>query len=177
MAYRLRLPEASKIHNVFHVSLLRAFVKDDPQVPLPSKFVGNRPIAYPVAILDSQVLWHNGAAVEHMLVRWSDGSESPSWELFADLRKRFPTLSLEDKEISKEGGVVRDGPAKPTNDTNITDTTETPASTEEEEERSAATDEEEMPEAEVPEEETTTRKLRPRENIKPPNFYKNYVAK
>lgn len=103
MAYRLRLPEASKIHNVFHVSLLRAFVKDDPQVPLLSKFVGNRSIAYPVAILDSQVLWHNGAAVEHMLVRWSDGSESPSWEPFADLRKRFPTLSLEDKEISKEG--------------------------------------------------------------------------
>lgn len=110
MAYKFCLPDGSHIHNVFHVSLLRAFVKDDPQVPLPSKFIESQPIVTPVAILDSQILWHNGAAVEHVLVRWSDGSESPSWEPLEEMQKRFPVLSLEDKEISKEGRVITNRP-------------------------------------------------------------------
>ena len=106
VAYKLRLPAGSRIHDVFHVSLLRAFVKGDEVEPLPSNFKGNRPIVHPVAILDSQVMWHEGAAVEHVLVRWSDGSDSPSWEPLEVLRRRFPTLHLEDKAVAKERGVV-----------------------------------------------------------------------
>lgn len=53
VACQLRLLEGSRIHNVFHVSLLRAFIKGDSVdvvVSLPTEFFGNRPVVYPVRV-------------------------------------------------------------------------------------------------------------------------------
>ncbi|XP_042032533.1 uncharacterized protein LOC121779292 [Salvia splendens] len=177
VAYKLRLPEGSRIHDVFHVSLLRAFVKDDPVVPLPETFVGNRPVAHPVAILDSKTLWHKGDAVEHVLVRWSDGTESPSWEPFEELVKRYPTLSLEDKEVSKAGGVVT-----ASTESQVTASTiggdmvampPPPSSAATEGEVEAAP----VGELEKSTEEDTRRKLRPRKDIKQPERYRTPAAR
>ena len=107
MAYRLRLPEGSRIHNVFHVSLLRPFVEGGVEkgAGLPSDFCGDRPLVYPVRVLDRRTLWHDREPKEHVLVRWSDGSDSPSWEPLEVVRRRFPNVLLEDKEVAMEGGV------------------------------------------------------------------------
>ncbi|XP_042065712.1 uncharacterized protein LOC121809252 [Salvia splendens] len=173
VAYRLRLPEGSRIHDVFHVSLLRAFVKDDPIVPLPEQFVGNRPVVHPVAILDSKILWHKGAAVEHVLVRWLDGSDSPSWEPLADLMKRFPTLFLEDKEVSKDGGVVTNSTqSRVTEETTIEGKAASPPM------QSSSTSEsvQELENQSVEDSQVdTVKKLRPTKDIKQPERYHDFV--
>ncbi|XP_042065700.1 uncharacterized protein LOC121809231 [Salvia splendens] len=181
VAYKLRLPEGSRIHDVFHVSLLRAFVKDDPIVPLPDDFVGNRPVAHPVEILDSRILWHRGAAVDHVLVRWSDGSDSPSWEPLEEMKKRYPTISLEDKEVSKEGGVVTsstelqetEGAA---ND-NMAEILPSPCSSTPKSMEIPSTSLEPQNPSEEVSKEAPERKLRPRQGIKQPERYKDFVSK
>lgn len=166
VAYRLRLPEGSRIHDVFHVSLLREYVAGDedsiPRVDLPLDFVGARPVVQPAAIVDSQVLWHEGKPVEHVLVRWTDGTESPSWEPAEIIRRRFPNLPLEVKEVVNEGGVDKSR-----------DITQT-RTREEEEEQPA---EEELMVPHRTEEFAAARKLRPRDRIKPPQKFANYVSK
>ncbi|XP_042016106.1 uncharacterized protein LOC121764096 [Salvia splendens] len=159
VAYRLRLLEGSHIHDVFHVSQLREFVAGEgsmSHVPLPSDFIGDRPIVQPVAFVESQVMWHNGKAVEHVLVRWSDGSESPSLEPLEEIRKRFPNLHLEVKDDVKMVGVDTDSHAaeEPAVAKEPRAVTETPSQQQRETEDVAA-----------------TRTLRSRDRIKPPRKY------
>lgn len=108
VAYRLRLPEGSRIHNVFHVSLLREFIADskDEHVPLPPEFCGGRPITQPSAIMDSRAVWHDGKAVDEVLVSWSDASPL-SWEPAERVRQQFPALHLEDKVSFIRGELIR----------------------------------------------------------------------
>lgn len=108
VGYHLRLPEGSRIHNVFHVSLLHEFIADGElqHVPLPSEFCGDRPIAQPVEILESRTMWHDGKAVDHVLIRWTDGS-NPSWEPLHRIRKHFPDLHLAGMVDSNRGELIR----------------------------------------------------------------------
>lgn len=74
VAYRLQLPEASKIHPVFHCSMLRPHhgPLELPVSALPPDAVQNQPILKPLTILDSRMdsstnpqlglFWYNGLA-------------------------------------------------------------------------------------------------------------------
>ncbi|VFQ90129.1 unnamed protein product [Cuscuta campestris] len=101
-----------RIHDVFHVSLLRPFVARDTGIPaptLPTDFIQNRPVAVPLAAIRSRTVLVNGAPEEQWLIHWSEGPEDDgTWEPVSMLRERFPTLRLEDKALSNGGGVDTD---------------------------------------------------------------------
>ena len=97
MAYRLRLPEGSRVHNVFHLSLLRPFVQGAAldAMELPPLFARGRSISRPLRWIDSRKVWRDGAAVEEALLQWEDDDgENPTWEPLDVVRRRFPSLIL-----------------------------------------------------------------------------------
>ena len=58
-----------------------------------------------VRILDRRTLWHGDQPREHVLVRWSDGTDSPTWKPLEVIKCRFPNVFLEDKDVAIREGV------------------------------------------------------------------------
>ncbi|VFQ91119.1 unnamed protein product [Cuscuta campestris] len=110
VAYRLRLPEGCRIHDVFHVSLLRPFVSRPDSAPnptLPDSFFKGRPISVPVTALQSRMILVDGTPQHQWLIRWSDDANGGlTWEPVEALLRHFPNLRLEDKADVNPGGVV-----------------------------------------------------------------------
>ncbi|KAL4335783.1 hypothetical protein GQ457_07G008070 [Hibiscus cannabinus] len=112
VAYRLLLPpELERIHDVFHVSMLRKY-RSDPSHVMPVEEIELNPdLSYdeePVEILasDSKVL--RGRTIELVKVKWRHrGVEEATWERKEDMTEQFPYLfpsgNFED-EISLSGG-------------------------------------------------------------------------
>ncbi|GJW83607.1 ty3-gypsy retrotransposon protein [Tanacetum coccineum] len=77
VAYRLTLPASSKIHPVFHVSILKAFFGNSSEVVtnLPEEFQDGQPVEQPLAICGTRVVLRNGRPDEQILVQWI--GESP----------------------------------------------------------------------------------------------------
>ncbi|XP_024195599.1 uncharacterized protein LOC112198707 [Rosa chinensis] len=102
VAYRLKLPPTARIHNVFHVSLLKKKLGDcvtvEPHLP-PVSDPAN-PKWEPVAILDRRVFKKGGAASTQWLVQWLGTSpDEATWEDSADILLRFPRFDPE-REIN-----------------------------------------------------------------------------
>ena len=85
MAYRLELPsELSRIHNVFHVSMLKKYVPD------PSHILETPPMdleedlsceVQPVAIIDQEIKQLRSKIIPMVKVLWrSDTIEKMTWE-------------------------------------------------------------------------------------------------
>ena len=104
VAYRLKLPDHSRIHPVFHVSLLKAFVGDPEMAnadPLPT-MVSDEPAAAALTIIDSKLVPSEAGPRRMVLVQWEGLSlEDASWEDWQQLKERH---NLEDKVLSKERG-------------------------------------------------------------------------
>ncbi|XP_057786354.1 uncharacterized protein LOC131003815 [Salvia miltiorrhiza] len=108
VAYRLSLPEGSKIHDVFHVSLLRPYVEGGATAvsEFPSFFARGRVVSRPIKWTATRRVWRNGVAVEEGRLLWDDDNgRVPSWEPLEVISRRFPTLILEDKDSVNVGGV------------------------------------------------------------------------
>jgi len=87
VAYRLKLPESMKVHDVFHVSLLKQYFEDANSKPLPPPDVVYGELEHTV----ERVLAHRGKryghkSVREYLVRWMGyGLEHDIWEPQANL--------------------------------------------------------------------------------------------
>ncbi|GMJ10648.1 hypothetical protein HRI_004734000 [Hibiscus trionum] len=92
IAYRLRLPpELEKIHDVFHVSMLRGYRSDSPHVMPIEEIELNPNLSYdeePVEILDSDNKVLGGKTTELVKVLWRHhGVEEATWEMKDDMKK------------------------------------------------------------------------------------------
>lgn len=102
VSYRLRLPETTQIHDVFHVSLLKEHKgehrKENPN--LPPILQGRVMPPKPVKLLRARM---RGGA-RQILVKWTeDESTSSTWEDAEKLLEAYPEMEFEDKLLVEEG--------------------------------------------------------------------------
>ncbi|GKD13980.1 ty3-gypsy retrotransposon protein [Tanacetum coccineum] len=107
VAYRLALPADSKIHPVFHVSILQPFVGDNAQevTDLPEEVEDGRPIEQHVVICGTRVILHKGELVQQVLVQWAGRSpEDATWEGLPEFQSAYPDYDLGDTVSFEEKG-------------------------------------------------------------------------
>ncbi|KAI5334926.1 hypothetical protein L3X38_025059 [Prunus dulcis] len=107
VAYKLKLPEGSRIHPIFHVSLLKKKVGTNVAVQdsLPALSYGEDTLfPMPQAILGQRKRKNQ----EEVLVHWKGLSPADAtWENLKELQLRFPDVNLEDKVFSMGEGMSR----------------------------------------------------------------------
>ncbi|CAM8939132.1 unnamed protein product [Rhodiola kirilowii] len=106
VAYRLGLPPKAKIHNVFHVSMLKSCPNPHQQTPaaLPDCFLGMPAAPQPLKQLSTRTIRRGGSKVRQVLIQWVDQTPNDAtWEDVALLCQNFPTFRLEDEVVSKGG--------------------------------------------------------------------------
>jgi hypothetical protein len=101
VAYKLELPPHARLHDVFHVGLLKKFVGTPPSAPpaLPNVHHGAA-VPEPESVLRSRL----ARGVRQLLVRWKgETAASATWEDVDSFIDRYPSFQLED-ELLLEGG-------------------------------------------------------------------------
>jgi hypothetical protein len=99
LAYKLNLPEDSRVHPVFHVSQLKPFLPNYTPVfsELPKTPDLTAKELQPVAILDRRMKKKGNKPVIQILVQWSTlPASSATWEDYEVLHARYPEASIWD---------------------------------------------------------------------------------
>lgn len=95
VAYKLNLPEGSRIHPVFHVSLLKKKLGMGAvvQTTLPLTDEQGQLQLEPLAILDRKLVKKNNRPHSMVLVQWANSiPEDATWESWYDIHQRFPNF-------------------------------------------------------------------------------------
>lgn len=97
VAYKLKLPAGSHIHNVFHVSQLKRFQGHLPAAAhIPSWLQGtSQDVLQPEAILDTKLLQISNLDVLHYLVQWTGCPEfEATWVPAPEFVSQFPSFPI-----------------------------------------------------------------------------------
>jgi hypothetical protein len=109
VAYKLKLPEGSRVHPVFHVSLLKKAVGNyQVEEVLPDLLEEPIEVYKPEAVLATRKIKHQNEEIKQVLIHWQGRTaEEATWEDEVMIRSQFPTFSLEDKANVEGGGIDR----------------------------------------------------------------------
>eukprot|EP00253_Pinus_taeda_P011375 PITA_11375 len=89
VAYQLALPSHIRVHNVFHVSVLKKYVYDPKHVELEGEVV-----VEPLSILDQREVQLRKRVITQVKVQWWHfGPEEATWEDKELMKKTYPDLS------------------------------------------------------------------------------------
>jgi hypothetical protein len=104
VAYKLKLPDGSRVHPVFHVSLLKKAVGNyHEEKDLPDLMEEPLEVFEPESVLAARVMKQQGEDIKQVLVHWKGKTvEEATWEDELVIRSQFPKFNLEDK-VSAEG--------------------------------------------------------------------------
>jgi hypothetical protein len=106
VAIRLELPAQAKLHDVFHVGLLKKWVGAPSNVPPPLPEVHNGVL---VPAPEHAVRYRVARGVQQVLVRWKgEPVFAATWEDLDDFTAKYPSFQLED-ELVVEGGEMSCG--------------------------------------------------------------------
>ncbi|CAL9238536.1 unnamed protein product [Arabidopsis halleri] len=113
VAYRLALPSGSRIHPVFHVSLLKQHIGSLTPVPgqLPTLRENGYLYLQPETVLRKRTIRAGEKDIKELLIKWKDlPREDTTWEEEEQLEGSFPEFvpNLEDKAVVRGRGI--DGP-------------------------------------------------------------------
>ncbi|MCI11122.1 Ty3/gypsy retrotransposon protein, partial [Trifolium medium] len=103
VAFKVELPNGSKIHPVFHVSKLKlCHGNTTPSLALPPHSIENQPVIQPLTILNWKT---NADGTTSVLVQWEGlFPEDATWESLTELKALYPQLHLEDKVFLEAAG-------------------------------------------------------------------------
>jgi hypothetical protein len=104
VAYRLELPLRSRLHDVFHVSMLRPFHGELPTAsPILPDIHHGHVIPKPQHVLKARLF----RGVRQVLVHWfGQDAAHASWEDLEDFKQRYPEWQLEDNLLVNGGSDV-----------------------------------------------------------------------
>lgn len=111
VAYKLHLPKGSRVHPVFHVSLLKRYNTNEENgvnhsEELPPFTDEGIVMLKPRAILDRRWRKQGAQIIEESLVHWETlPVEEATWEPTKQLLERFLSVDLEDKDPPNGGGI------------------------------------------------------------------------
>jgi hypothetical protein len=108
VAYKLHIPEGSKVHPTFHVSQLKAFTPDYTPVHTVLPHIPQLDISdvAPESIPDRRLVKKGNKAITQILIKWTRlPDESSTWEDYHVLHWRFPPAAAWDRLPLKKGAV------------------------------------------------------------------------
>ena len=98
---RLALPPHTRLHDVFHIGLLKKFIGDPPATPPPLPVIHN---GAAVPEPERAVRIRLARGVRQVLIQWKgETAASATWEDVDSFLHKYPAFQLED-ELLVEGG-------------------------------------------------------------------------
>jgi len=108
VAVRLELPPRARMHDVFHVGVLKKFVGQPPDAPPPLLAIHHGTTSPEP---EQAVRTRLARGIRQVLVHWKgEPPAAATWEDVDTFRAKYPTFQLED-ELAVEGGEMSCGAA------------------------------------------------------------------